>query len=194
MRRYVVPAVVAALLAAAPAGATSRVAATRNGIKDAAGDWPVASQDILDVRLSNVRLGRAPALRAVITLAAPADGVAQYGVGAVGRGCDSWGLSARNIGGGDLQDARLTHYVCGSATDPVTKTYDSVPAVVTVTGNTVTLTAPYAVGLKKGLRFASMSATATPLFTGVFVGHDLGQSGFVVSGDLALGSIDFTLR
>lgn len=193
MRRYAVLAVTAALLAAAPAGATSRVNATRNGVKDAAGDWPVASQDILDVRVSTVRLGKAPALRAVITLAAPYDGVAQY-VASVGDGCDSWSLAARSIGGGDMQDARLTHYVCGGATDPLTTTYDSVPAVVSVVGNTVTLTAPYSVGLKKGRRFTGMSATATPLFTGVYVGHDVGQSGFVVSGDLAVGAIDFTLR
>jgi hypothetical protein len=193
VRRYVLAAVAAALLAAVPAGATGRpTGPARPGIRDAAGDWPVASQDIVDVRVSTVRVGRTPAVRAVMTLAAAPDGVAQYSV-SLSQSCDSWTLSARSIGGGDMQDSRLQHSVCGAATDAVTATPETAAATVAVSGNTVTLTAPYAIGLRKGLQMTGMSATASPFFTGVWVGHDLGQSGFVVSGDLALGSVDYRL-
>jgi hypothetical protein len=195
VRRYVLAAVAAALLAAAPAGAaTSRPAATTSpGIKDAAGDWPVTSQDIVDVRVSTVRSGRTSAVRAVLTLTAAPDGVAQYSVG-LGSACDSWVLSARSIGGGDMQDSRLQHVVCGSGTSFLTATPENAPATVAVSGNTVILTAPYALGLRKGLQITSLTGTASPFFTGVYVGHDVGQSGFVMSGDLALGSVDYTLR
>jgi hypothetical protein len=189
VRRYVLTAVAVALLAAGPAGA----APPRNGFKDPAGDWAVKSQDILDVRVSAVRIGKTPALRAVITLAAPYDGVAGYGVGVSPyTTCETWVLKASGIGG-DRQDARLEHVLCGEPGRYYTTAHPSAPATVSVAGNTVTVTAPYAVGLKKGLRLRGASASASVMFAGVWV-VNLDGSTFVGSGDIGYGEIDVTLR
>lgn len=191
MRRTAALAALAALTLAAPAGALTRGRAS-SGIGDAKGDWPVASQDIVGVSASTVYYGAHPAVRAVLTLSDVPDGVAQYNV-ALTAGCDSWVLSARSIGGGDMQDSRMQHVRCGSGANAVTATPDTSPATVEVVGKTVVLTAPYAYGMRKGLHVTSMSAGASPFFTGVYVGHGAGEQGFVMTGDLALGDVDWTL-
>jgi hypothetical protein len=188
MRRYVLAAVAATLLAAAPAAAA---VPTKAGIADASGDWPVASEDIVRTEVSTVRVGRTPALRAVLTLAAPADSAAMYYV-AVSTGCEWWMLSTRNVALGDPQDVRLVHGYCGAA-ESATGQKDNGAATVSVSGNKLVLTAPYAFGLKKGLRMSSIESGASPLMTGAYVADGVGQNGYVTTGDLALGHVTFAL-
>jgi hypothetical protein len=187
MRRYVLTAVAAALLAAAPATAAVPTQAT---VTDAKGDWPVASHDITRVHVSTVRVGRTPALRAVLTLSAPPDALSQYYV-SVSTGCDWWMLTTRNVGG-DAEDVRLISGRCGVA-ESTTGQHPSVPATVTVSGSTLVLTAPYALGLKKGLRMTSVEAAASPFLTGAHVADGVGEQGYVVTGDLALAHPTFVL-
>lgn len=188
MRRYVLTAVAAALLAAAPATAA---VPTRAAVPDAKGDWPVAANDITGVQVSTVRLGRTPALRAVLTLSAPPDAVSQYYV-ALSAGCDWWMLSTRNVSAEQPQSVRLTQGRCG-ATESATGDHPTSPATAVVSGNTLVLTAPYALGLKKGLRISSIEAAASPFVTGAFVADGVGQHGYVTSGDLALGRVTYAL-
>lgn len=188
MRRHVLAAVAAVLLAAAPATAA---VPTHAAIADAKGDWPVASHDITGVRVSTVRLGRTPALRAVLTLSAAPDPVSQYYV-ALSTGCDWWMLSTRDAGAENPQSIRLVHGRCG-VTESATGDHPTSDATVTVSGNTLVLTAPYALGLKKGLRISSIEAAASPFLTGAYVADGVGQHGYVVSGDLALGRVTYAL-
>jgi hypothetical protein len=193
-RSFLAAAAVAALLAsgAYPALA-ARPAPTRGAITDATGDWAVASQDILSAQVTSGRVNGVPTVRAVLTLADAPDGVAQYAV-SFASGCDSWVLSARGIGGGDMQDVRLQHSVCRPAAQFATSAPENAPAQVAVSGKQVVLTAKYALGLEKGLRVTSMAASASPFFTGATVGQDaVGQDGWVTSGDLALANVRFEL-
>ncbi len=179
MRRPAVLAAIAAALLAAPAGAASPAAIT-----DAKGDWPVASQDVVGVTVSTVP---GNALRAVLTLATAPDATTQYGVGVI-AGCDSWTLEARGT------EAALKHYVCGSGVGAATAQPDVSAATVTTKGNTVVITAPYANGLRRGLRIDGVNAAASVYFTGVFGGSSLTPSVAVTSGDFAYGQVAYVLR
>jgi hypothetical protein len=187
MRLLVIATAAAAAVLAAPAVAAPR-AATLN---DPKGDWPVASQDVLSARVTSVRVAGRPALVAALTLAAAPDAPTQYSV-AVTAGCDSWLLSVRNLGT-DLEDARIEHVVCYDLADYPTRQTEIEHATATVRGTTVEITAPYTLGLKRGTKVTSLSAGASAFFTGVYVGHDVGDQGFVMSGDVAFGKVSYVL-
>jgi hypothetical protein len=187
MRLLLIATAAAAAVLAAPAVAAPRAAT----LADPKGDWPVPSQDVLAARVTSARVAGAPALVATLTLAAAPDAPTQYSV-AVGSGCDSWLLSVRNLGT-DLEDARIEHVVCYALTDYPTKQTEVEHATATVRGTTVEITAPYTLGLKRGTRITSMSAGAAAVFTGVYVGHDVGDQGFVMSGDVAFGNASYVL-
>jgi len=194
VRRSVLAAAVAALLAASasPALAVRRPAPTQASIGDRTGDWAVASQDIVSAQVSSGRVNGVPTVRAVLTLADVPDGVAQYAV-SFASGCDSWVLSTRNLGGGDMQDVRLQHSTCQTVAEYATYTPENAPAQVAVSGKQVVLTARYAVGLEKGLRVSSIAASASPFFTGASTDLNSGEDGWVTSGDLALANVRFEL-
>jgi hypothetical protein len=129
----------------------------------------------------SLRVGGRPAVRAVLTLAGAPDAVAEYGV-TLGTACDSWALVARGA------EARLERRGCdtpGGVTTPA--------ATVAVQGTTLVLTAPYGLGLAKGLRVSNLSASASPYLTGLYVGGGTGQEGFVATGDLAFGKVSYVL-
>jgi hypothetical protein len=190
VRRYVLSAV--AMLAAASLAAPATAAVPAKAVvTDPSGDWPVASQDITGVQVSTVRVGRTPALRAVLTLSAAPDPVSQYYV-ALSTGCDWWMLSTRNVSIEQPQSIRLVHGRCGVA-ESATGDHPTSAATLSVSGNTLVLTAPYALGLKKGLRITSIEAAASPVLTGAYVADGVGQHGYVVSGDLALARVTYAL-
>ena len=182
MRRSVLAAaVVAALLAAAPAGAASRRPSTGGRVADATGDWPVASQDLVSAQVTSSRAGGQAVLRAVLTLAEAPDAVAEYTV-SLDSDCDVWTLSVRG------KDARLQRSTCA-----LTELPETAPATVQVSGKQIVVTAPYALGLAKGMRFGSLTATASPYLTGVVFGSSVSPTTFVVTGDVASGSVAMTL-
>jgi hypothetical protein len=187
MRLLVIATAACAALLAAPAVAAPR-AATLN---DPKGDWPVAGQDVLSARVTSVRVAGRPALVGALSLSAAPDAPTQYSV-AVAAGCDSWLLSVRGLGT-DLQDARIEHLACSGLAEYATRQAEVADATAVVRGNTVEITAPYALGLRRGVKVTSMSAGAAAFFTGVYVGHGVGDEGFVMSGDVAFGKASYVL-
>lgn len=170
MTRTITPALVALALAASPATAAPA------DVRDAAGDWPVASEDVLRVRLENTKVDGAPAVRAVVTLAAPTDPAAAYFVH-LGAGCMTWTLGTR----GGAEGPFLAEYGC----DTPVRMPTMLPATAAVSGNDVVLTAPLAGHLRRGTVVAHLAAQSAPAMS-VTVHH---PDATVTNGDYAAGSV-----
>jgi hypothetical protein len=190
MRRIAALAGITALLTAAPALAAPRPAT----LSDPKGDWAVASQDLVGVRISSVRTATGPGIRAEMTLVAAPDVPTTYTtvIHIAGR-CDGWALVAADHGT-PLQQARLEYYACPSDTSSaVPVPDDTAPATVEVRGTTVVLTAPYALGLARRQRIEGAVIAASTRFVGVFYPDNSGTWQEVVSGDLGYGRVSYVL-
>jgi hypothetical protein len=181
-------ALVACALLAGPASAAPPAT-----VPDAVGDWPVASQDIRTVRLTTFASKAGPMVRATLDLSAAPDAATQYVV-TFGTGCTWWGFVARNLGTDAFTSTFGTYPCSDDAAGAATRQPDAIEADVLVTGTTIQFTVPYALGLRRGFRVATMEAGASPAFTGLYVGHGLGDRGFVTDGDLAYGSTSYVIR
>lgn len=175
MRRSVL-ATAAVLLLAAPASAARP--SPNGSLRDATGDWPLASQDIVSAQVFSGR----GALRAVLTLAEASDAVGEYTVTLSRQGCDAWSLVTR---GGS---ARLRRTTCDPVAVPV-----EIPATTTVSGKQVVVSTPYALGLTKGTRFEFLGATASPYLTGVGFGGSFVPTMLVMTGDIAWADVNLVL-
>jgi hypothetical protein len=164
-------ALVALALAATPA------AAAPPRITDDAGDWAVASQDVLAVRIERATLDGRPAVRTVLTLAAAPDpGGAYYAF--VSLGCEEWTLGSEYAA---RQEPFLERTACGA--DPnALPVYE--PATMTTSGNEVAFVAALPAGAKGRAVDGIGARTALGSPTGVVV-----QSMWLLNGDLALGSV-----
>lgn len=184
MRRHLLAALCACLLLAVPAHAAQRPAT----VPDATGDWPVASGDLAGMRLYGVTVDGVRALRADVTFAGvPAAGTTFRAVVET-KACGWWSLSVNRYGT-PLQNAALERYGCDLTAlgGPV----ESSPATFTVTGKTVRITAPYALGLRRGARLVHGAATASVQYTGVIVYVPPAKS--AETGDYAGNGIDYVL-
>lgn len=189
MRRYALPlalAVAAAALVTPATASPARRTPNRASVTDPAGDWPVASEDILGVRVETVRVDGKPALRAVITLAAEPDPLTEYFVSVAGR-CHTWTIFNRTPYAASA-DARLMYSECVAPSRPATLPA-SAPATVVVSGKDVVLTAPYALGLATGMRI--MSVTAVASVRGAAVSAPV--VGFRWTGDYASADVVYAL-
>ena len=89
------------------------------------------------------------------------------------------------------QAARMTHYTCGETTDPEQLNPPNVPATVSVRGSVIELTAPYALGLRRGTKVVALVAAAAVQFVAFGPGTDPEE--FFVDGDFAWGRTSYTL-
>ena len=151
-------------------------------IRDARGDWPVPSQDIVAVRLERTALDGRPAVRAVLTLAAAPDPASAYHV-RFGLKCATWSLGNLDPA---VSGAFLVRESCGSGELVSSGRY--APATAEVRGNDVVLTAPMAVALRPGQRLEFLAAEAA---SGGSV-RVLPPNGYT-NGDNARGEIRFVL-
>jgi hypothetical protein len=182
MRRTSLAVLAATALLAAPASA--KPAAT---ISDPKGDWSVASEDVLAARVEGVVSKSARTLTATVTLAGAPDAATTYYVAVTDGVCNSWEFSVRGLGTA-AQSAVLTRYACGDATNTLGT---SVPATATVKGSTVGLSAPYALGLKRGTNVAALLAAASVHYVAFGVGMDADQR--FVDGDWAGANTRYVL-
>lgn len=171
MTRTITPALIALALAASPATAAPA------DLRDPSGDWLVASEDILRVRLERATVDGAPAVRAVVTLSAPADPAAAYFVH-LGAGCLTWSLGTRGIG---AEGPFLAEYGC----DSNVRTPTLLSATAAVSGTDVVLTAPLAGRLRRGTTIGHLAAQSAPGMS-VTVYH---PGDPVTNGDYAAGSV-----
>jgi hypothetical protein len=183
MRRTSLAVLAVTALLAAPASA--KPAAT---ISDPKGDWGVASEDVLAARLEGVVGTSGRTVTATVTLAGAPDAATTYYVAAIDGVCNSWEFSVYGLGTA-AQAAVLTRYSCQDAATDVLGT--SVPATATVKGNTVGLTAPYALGLKRGTKVAALVAAAAVHYVAFGVGMDADLR--FVDGDWAQGGSRYVL-
>lgn len=161
-------------------------------LKDARGDWPVESVDIVSVRLGTARVSGYRAVRTVITLASAPTDAAKYTL-AFGHGCDIWYLSATRI---PTESAYLEHGFCENSGGQQRR--DRVMASVTYSGNDVTITALYAPAfLPVGQTISWMAVdAAVPQPQRVRVGDQqtVGEGGWIGTGDHARGAVSLVLR
>lgn len=187
MRRLVaVLAAVAAAATCAPAAAatTSTSSAVHPQIRDAAGDWAVPSQDILD--------GTVTATAKTITVAvrlssAPTPGlVTTYSVIFL-VGCKSYVASVRWTGVAAADPASFDEYACETASSapvdvtPPTATH---PATFSVTGNTIR----FSFATLPGLRPKTKVYAAANACTAGWVGLDGQPDKGVIGGDVAFST------
>lgn len=188
-------ALAAITLAALPAhAAPSAVTFT-----DPAGDWPVASQDVVKVTVQSALRGSIHVVSADITLAAaPGPEFTVYALG-FRSGATCYGLQAEtangapagySAGGASSVPADLSAVDCnGDATQQAT----TAPATVTVHGATVHITADYALGLRPGLRVKDIGVAVgtEPTQSSVYIGSHGVTPG---TGDFAFTGSLLTLR
>jgi hypothetical protein len=184
MRRHLLTALCASVLLAAPAHAAQRPAS----VPDTTGDWPVASGDLVGMRLYAVTAHGVRSLRADVTFAdVPAVGTTFRAIVET-KACGWWSLSVNRYGT-PLQNAALERYGCDltALAAPV----ETGPATFTVVGKTVRITAPYALGLGRGARLVHGTALASMQYAGVLVAVPPAKS--VETGDYADNGIDYVL-
>lgn len=179
----------AAGLAAAALLAPAAFAGAPAIVTDPANDWQLAQQDIRLVRVEGVRTGNTHVLRATLTLSAAPDAGSEYAV-SVSRGCHWWVFDVRGVGT-SVQRATLSQGSCGDATSPVPQ--PSVPATVSVRGNAITFSAPYAFGLKRSFRLDYVSAVAAYEFAMFWVGPGVTPDVGFTAGDIAGGPVTYWL-
>lgn len=191
-RTFALLAVVAAAATCAPA-----VAATSHPVKpqlhDAAGDWRVASQDVLDATVT----ATAKQIRADLHLSAPlATGIrGTYDVG-IWVGCTLYALHYTWNGGLPGSAASLDLYPCSSG-DAVKDTLGSLqpatslPATATATSTGLRIVAAPTGALRRGARVSLLAETRLEPVVVVSTGLDLNNPSF--GGDIAASDGTFRL-
>jgi hypothetical protein len=185
MRRFALL-MAAAVLAATTAPALATTKAPRPQIHDVAGDWVVASQDILDGTIT----ATAKQLRADVHLSAPpAIGVrTDYDV-IMWVGCLPYSLHYTWNGGAAGSTATLDVYSCGSGDQAKDlpaglKPTTSYPATATVTATGLRIAAAPLASLHRGV---VVDAGATARVFEVIVGVGLSSTSPSFGGDIAGG-------
>ncbi len=196
MRRLLAPLllpVVAAAAASAPAVAATSPSKIKPQVHDAAGDWKVASQDILDATIT----ATAKQIRGDLHLSAPlAQGIpGKYDIGMY-VGCAPYSLHFTWNGGLPGSTATLNQYACTTgdtandelaALNPIAST----PATATLTPTGIRIVAAPTKALHRGVRVSAFVETwLTPVI--VFSpGIDFNQPSY--GGDLGIGDGMFRL-
>jgi hypothetical protein len=184
MRRTVLTALCATALLAAPAHAAPRPAVLR----DAKGDWSVAGQDLLAARISGVRVNGVRAVRAEVDLADVPTTGSTYGVLVETEACGSWGLVVSLYGTAEA-NASFQHFPCPAT--GIEGSDASMPATFSVTGKTLTITAPYGLGLGRGARLVYGIMTAATYYAGLFVGPPVDKG--ANTGDIGGNGVAYVL-
>jgi len=190
-RTALLVAVVAAAVTGAPA-----VAATSHSVKpqvhDAAGDWKVANQDVLDATWT----ATAKQLRADLHLSAPpaAPMPALYDIVFV-TGCTPYSLHLTWTGSMSSSKATLDRYACSTGnvvTDDVNgaQPVESTPATATITSTGLRIVAAPTAALHRGVRgWAMAEARMGPVVFGL--GLDTNNPSY--GGDIGSGNGYFRL-
>lgn len=185
-------AVAAAAASSAPAFWAPAAAATSHSVKpqvhDAAGDWKVASQDVLDATVT----ATATQIRGDLHLSAPpAAGIpGKYDIGLY-AGCTPYSLHFTWNGGLAGSTATLDRYACTTG-DPVqdelnSRPVESTPATATVTPTGLRIVAAPTAALHRGVRvYAFVETWLTPVILGSPGTLDFNQPTY--GGDIAVGS------
>jgi len=184
-----------AVVAAAATGAPA-VAATSHTVKpqvrDAAGDWKVANQDVLDATWT----ATAKQLRADLHLSAPpaAPMPALYDVVFV-VGCTPYSLHLTWTGSMSSSKATLDRYACSTGDivmDEITggQPVESTPATATITATGLRIVAAPTAALHRGVRgYALAEARLSPIIVGTGLDTDNPSYG----GDIGAGKGYFRL-
>ena len=182
MRRTLLAAVAAATLASPALAAPSSVT-----VSDPAGDWPVTSQDVRRVRLSSD--GKSVTL--AFELVAAPDATTRYqGYFATADYCNQgWIVNAIGAGTATAK-ADLSRTTCDPAGGIVAT--ETSAATMKVRGTTVEVTAPYALGVKRGLTVRYFNGAASTVLAAVGAGMD--SATFLWTGDIAIGEVTYRLR
>lgn len=190
-RTAVLLAVVAAAATCAPA-----VAATSHTVKpqvyDAAGDWKVAGQDVIDATFT----ATAKQLRADLHLAAaPATGVPGLYDAVLLVGCSAYSFHLTWTGAAGTSTATLDRYACGTgnaATDEIggLRPVESTPATVTLTATGLRFVAAPTAALHRGVRVYALAETRV---LPVILGSSLDWNDPSVGGDIGVGKNYFRL-
>ena len=186
-------AVVAAAAPCAPAAAATSHA-TKPQLTDAANDWKVASQDILDATVT----ATAKEIRGVLHLSAPpAVGIpGRYDIGLY-LGCTPYSLHYTWNGGVPGSSATLDRYGCmqGDAVkDGLNgmRPLESTPATVTLTSTGLRIVATPTSALHRGVKVSLFVETwLTPVILGT--PDSLSWNDPSYGGDIAIGSGVFRL-
>jgi hypothetical protein len=195
MRRRVI-AVLAALAAAAtcaPAVAATSKPRIVPQVHDAAGDWKVASQDVLDATFTATKTQ----LQADVHLAAPpAVGIHSDYDAVMYVGCAMWSLHFTWMGGAPDSTAQLLQYACPTSSgNPVidalgTGAVATYPATATVTATGIRIVAAPTKALHRGVKVWGFVETRLEPVV-VIVGLDSDNPS--IGGDLANDSKKFVL-
>lgn len=177
------------LLLAVVAAASPATAAPAPQVTDPAGDWGVASQDVLWARLSSTGTKAAPVLRGELRLAAaPAPGTtSRYWLG-FHVGCVAYRFTYVWSGAPQGSGATLEEYsYCAGTAAPVRNPVDrTYPVTVAVKGTTVVWQAAYAGAIRRGARAGTFYVFACVPNCGVrFVNTSSGREDEVLTGDVA---------
>jgi len=188
---------VVALLGALSMALPARADSNTLTFKDPSGDWAVAAQDIVQVTLRSVSDRSGHWLDAHISLAAPVGpAYTTYVVTfQIGPTCYALATSTVNgapvqqsAGGASISPASLASATCTNA-GPMT----GAPATSVAHGSTVEIRAPYALGLRRGLRATGVTVAVGTQPVQVRVG--IGSTTPAVStGDFATTNAVFALR
>lgn len=194
MRRLpVLLAVVAAAATSAPAIAATSPSKIKPQVHDAAGDWKVASQDVLDATVT----ATAKQVRGDLHLAAPpAQGIpGKYDIGLY-VGCTPYSLHFTWNGGLPGSAATLDRYACNTG-DVVQDELNgrpvaSTPATATITPTGLRIVAAPTAALHRGVRvYAFVETWLTPVILGSPDSFDWNQPSY--GGDIGMGRSVFRL-
>jgi len=192
MRRHIAV-LTAAFIAIMASHLTVASAAIKPQVHDAAGDWKVASQDIVDATVT----ATAKQIRGDLHLSAPpAVGIpGKYDIG-IYVGCTPYALHYTWNGGLPGSTATLDQYAC-PAGDPAKDTLGglqpiaSTPATATLTPTGLRIVAAPTKALHRGVRVSAFVETHLEPVIVVSAGLDFNKPSF--GGDFAFGSGTFKL-
>lgn len=165
---------------------------------DPAGDWQVASQDIVKVTLRSVSAASKHWLEADITLAAPVGAAYTSYVVSFRAGNTCYALATSTVNGAPAQhsagDASMTPSSLSAASCSDTAAQPTgASATAAVHSSTLQIRAPYALGLRRGLRLQDVGAVVGTQY--VEAGISVGANQFSpATGDLASTKQRLSLR
>jgi hypothetical protein len=192
-RLLAVLAAVAAAATCAPATAATGTTTVKPQVRDAAGDWKVASQDILDATVT----ATAKQIRGDLHLSAPlAQGIpGKYDIGMY-VGCAPYSLHFTWNGGLPGSTATLDQYACstgGTAPDEIDalRPIASTPATATLTPTGIRIVAAPTKALHRGVRVSAFVETWLAPVIVFSPGFDFNQPSY--GGDVGVGDGMFRL-
>ena len=152
---------VLALFAALGTTLPARADSSTLTFRDPSGDWQVPSQDVVTVTLRSVSSQAKHWLEADITLAAPVGPTYTTYTVAFQIGSSCYALATSTVNGGPLQQSAGGASVSPSSFSEVPCTDPGVqptgaPAASMARGSTVQIRAPYALGLRRGMRVTAV--------------------------------------